>query len=1014
MKRVLSLVLALVLVLGMIPTFAAEMTGGQHLFEHEFIAGDGNGNLNEDANLTREQLAKLILELNGSKEEAEALTLPPSFTDSAKISAWARPYVAYAQIEGLMVGFTDGSFRPQEGVTGQQLAAVLTRALGYEFEWATVIADAADLGIEVPAVAKLTRGEAFEAMWVTVNTVPDGETLPLGTLLGKLPDPTPVVVDLAVESVTALNTKQIAVVFNKAVDKVTAETATNYTVAGVAYGKAALQADGKTVIATMATDTKVVNATEVEIKVLKNVKDADGVALKADYAKKITVVDTVSPTYVSIKAVGQKTLELTFSEPVIDNNAAGAATDLLTNQFTVKSGIYTYTVQTATADFNNNKITLTLGTNLIAGPLTVKLNALGMSDVAAIRDFAGLVLVPVEFTFDYVADTTVPTATLVSVNKASKTAKVTFSKPVYGANVMMYHSVNGVAAYGTAPVNKTEPNASTEWEFIFTNALPSGNLTFFLANDAVASNQLTDLFGVKVPNQTFTYNVVADTTAPTVSELKVNTNVSFEIKFSEAIDQSEIKAANFEILKPDGTALAFTPSLKPATTDTVLLTATLADNTTYTINVKAMKDLAGNAMAAAYTGQKAVADNVNPTLTAGGVYITDAKTLYVVFSEPMNEADITNKTNYTINGQALVAADTITLISSSKVKIVKDANNMAAGQAVVVGAVRDLAGKKLTADTQFSTSQNIVADTLTFTADLIAVNKVKLKFSKELSMFDAANFTPATGQWLSVESNTVVSGKSEVVLVLDTNLAADATLSINAAAGNTKSTEGTQVTAGAVVAADKIAPSIKAVVFNSATQIIVSFDETLDSNSVALAGTNGFSVSGGTLTSALRVGNTIVLTGTGFTADTDVTYTAGNITDNSAAKNKLATATRTDALGVLTATAAATPNATATLSLSTVTETYTVGNTNLLAAGGAALAAQTVGDFTFVIGAGGAAGDQVNVAVANTGVITVSVTEAAPDNLVGVHTITIVHVPTGAVETITVTVTTGPVVVVTQ
>lgn len=69
MKRVLSLVLALVLVLGMIPTFAADMTAGQHLFEHEFIAGDGNGNLMEDQLLTREQLAKLILELNGSKKK---------------------------------------------------------------------------------------------------------------------------------------------------------------------------------------------------------------------------------------------------------------------------------------------------------------------------------------------------------------------------------------------------------------------------------------------------------------------------------------------------------------------------------------------------------------------------------------------------------------------------------------------------------------------------------------------------------------------------------------------------------------------------------------------------------------------------------------------------------------------------------------------------------------------------------------------------------------------------------
>jgi hypothetical protein len=116
----------------------------------------------------------------------------------------------------------------------------------------------------------------------------------------------------------AINTKQIEVKFNKAVDKATAETATNYTVAGVAYDKAVLQADGMTVVATMAAETKVTNATEVEFKVLKNIKDSAGVALKADYAQKITVVDTTSPTLVSVEAVGLKTLKLTFSEPIYD------------------------------------------------------------------------------------------------------------------------------------------------------------------------------------------------------------------------------------------------------------------------------------------------------------------------------------------------------------------------------------------------------------------------------------------------------------------------------------------------------------------------------------------------------------------------------------------------------------------------------------------------------------------------------------------------------------------------
>jgi len=298
MKRVLSLVLALVLVLGMIPTFAADMTGGQHLYEHEFIAGDGMGNLMEDQLLTREQLAKLILELNGSLEEAEALTLPPSFTDSAKISAWARPYVAYAQIEGLMVGFTDGSFRPQEGVSGQQLAQVLTRALGYEFTWATVVADAADLGIDVAVAAKLTRGQAFEAMWVTVNTVPKDGKLPLGVVLGKLPDPTPAA--LAVESVSATNLKQFVVKFNGEVDKTLAQTLANYkaynagsTTNLVTGGSAVLQADNKTVVVTLG--SLFTNGTTAKV-VLSGLVTYTNEAVK--------VVDSTIPTVLGVAVTG--------------------------------------------------------------------------------------------------------------------------------------------------------------------------------------------------------------------------------------------------------------------------------------------------------------------------------------------------------------------------------------------------------------------------------------------------------------------------------------------------------------------------------------------------------------------------------------------------------------------------------------------------------------------------------------------------------------------------------------
>lgn len=905
MKRVLSLVLALVLVLGMIPTFAADMTGAEHLKEHAFISGDENGDLMVDNMLTRQQLAAIIAELNGVKEEASEFALPPAYADVAKIGGWAKPFVAYAQVNEWMTGKPGNLFDPLNGVPAQQLAAVILNVLGYEFTWDTALTVAADLGIEIDANGVLTRGEAFEALWVAVSEVPMNTEagLTLGVHLGKLEPAVVAPTVLAVSSVSALNTKQFTVVFNKAVDATTAETPANYTVGGVAFGDAALQADGKTVVITMATDTKVLNASEVTIVVKKAIKDADGVALAADYTQKITVVDTTSPVVSSIKAVGAKTLQITFAEPVIDNNIlpGDGFASLATSQFEVKSGIYTYAITAATADFNNNTVTLTLGTNLIAGDIVVKVNKLGMSDAAAIRDFAGLVVVPTTQTYAYVADTTVATATLTSVNKATGVAKVTFSKPVYGTSVKLYHSVNGTDAYGTAAVTKNEAGASTEWSFTFTNPLPSGALTFYLANDSVAANQISDLFGVKVPNQTFTFTVVADTTAPSVSKLTVNANTSIDIDFSEAVNTTEqIKAANFEILKPDGTALSFTASAVDA--DTTRLTATLVDNTTYTVNVKAMKDIAGNAMAAAYTGTALVADNSNPTLTQA--YITDASTLYLVFSEPMNETDLANKANYVIDGSALVTADTVTVVSSTKVKITIAAADLAATKAVVVGAVKDLAGKKLTSDSAFSTTfaGGMTSDTLTYTVQLVAKNKLKLKFNKELAAFNPSEFAPSASSWLSIESNTVVSGKTEIVLVLADAQAANAVVTVTATAGTTKSTEGTAVTAGAVASTDKVAPTFTAEWIN-ATTIHVVFDEPVEADYFGAVGTHGFSVTGGLLDSALMQtpgtdGTIVVLTslnavaGDAFTKNSDVTYAPGFVQDLSG--NTVVAATITD------------------------------------------------------------------------------------------------------------------------
>lgn len=222
MKKVLSLVLVLALVLGMMPVFAAGETGAEMLYKYGFIAGN-NGDLMVDKELTRAEMAVLVAEMNGLKDEAANYAAPANFSD-VEAGKWYTPYVAYGQANGWWAGYPDGTFKPEAGMSGQEFAAVLMNALKYDYTWNTVVADASAIGVNV-ATAGFNRGAAFEAMWAAVNKPVKGEEVALGVKLGRLESAvTPITGDLAVVSIKASTAKSFTVKFNRAVtdaDKIT-------------------------------------------------------------------------------------------------------------------------------------------------------------------------------------------------------------------------------------------------------------------------------------------------------------------------------------------------------------------------------------------------------------------------------------------------------------------------------------------------------------------------------------------------------------------------------------------------------------------------------------------------------------------------------------------------------------------------------------------------------------------------------------------------------------------------
>ncbi|MBN2260141.1 MAG: S-layer homology domain-containing protein [Clostridiales bacterium] len=217
MKKIISLVLVLVLVLGSFPVFADTATYGEQLQALGLVKGvDAEGTLDEMNTLTRAQMMVVLSRLYGVEETAMNFALPSTFTDVA-VDAWYAPYVAYAQLQGWTVGNGDGTFSPEATLTAQQAATFLLRALGYsdqtgDFTYEGAVEFAATLGVSAVTSDPLLRGELFEMMFKTINAVAkNGEVL--GVTLGVL-------VQNEVEIVSAVVTdvNKITVTFNQPVD----------------------------------------------------------------------------------------------------------------------------------------------------------------------------------------------------------------------------------------------------------------------------------------------------------------------------------------------------------------------------------------------------------------------------------------------------------------------------------------------------------------------------------------------------------------------------------------------------------------------------------------------------------------------------------------------------------------------------------------------------------------------------------------------------------------------------
>ena len=125
----LSLCLAAALSTGVLAADRTEEeTASAYLSEQGIMVGDQNGSMNLDSSLTRAELAAILTRLNGNLEHIEAeqhyYRNRCVFPD---VPEWAKLYVGYCNVHGLMKGYDNGRFGSGDPVTPAAACTVLLR-----------------------------------------------------------------------------------------------------------------------------------------------------------------------------------------------------------------------------------------------------------------------------------------------------------------------------------------------------------------------------------------------------------------------------------------------------------------------------------------------------------------------------------------------------------------------------------------------------------------------------------------------------------------------------------------------------------------------------------------------------------------------------------------------------------------------------------------------------------------------------------------------------------------------
>ena len=423
-------------------------------------------------------------------------------------------------------------------------------------------------------------------------------------------------------TVFCIKSDLVEIEFNEELDTVSANIETNYSINnGIVVQSAALQSDGKTVqLKTLEHGIGEYTLTAT------NIKDASALSntISPDYNQKNYSwegEDVIAPSLTDHEVISEDYITLKFSEPLADST--------ITNKLN-----YTFNpslnILSITRNDSCNLITLNTQEHMLGEYYTLTISNL--------RDISGNIMNSTNVEYQMTSgDTIAPRIIAARIQESRKELILDFSEALEQV------SAENIENYVISPsidIISATLNASKQSVTLSTKEHNSGKYTitaYSISDIAVPSNTLI--------SDECSYEVIFDTTRPSLDSLVVKSKEILELQFSERLDEVTAQDKGNYIINPP---LDIYEATLDVTQKNVRLLTQPHSSGDYQLSLSGVMDIASNTINPAiveYSFEEP--DRSPPQLNE--VILHGLDMLELVFNEPLERITAEDIANYSIN-----------------------------------------------------------------------------------------------------------------------------------------------------------------------------------------------------------------------------------------------------------------------------------------------------------------------------------------------------------------------------